>query len=297
MNLNKKIISLWVLIFVCLALALAGVCYLRYQIKIFETDSKNKISSGLITAKDREPLVVSPEAMQNGRVITLPILMYHHIGVLPENAGKIEADLTVPTANFEAQVKWLNQNGYVGISLEDIYLFSLGKFTMPKKPVVFTFDDGYQDALVNAPPILKKYGYAGSFAIITQKPGTAAGNNVYAPWQDISQAYNDGNEIVSHTQNHFDGKNPKFSPNYIYQNLNGSIADIKNNLGFTTNILVYPYGHCTDTYIAQAQKAGFVMGVTVHEGKLINLDNLMEIPRVRVHGAETLEEFEKIITK
>jgi peptidoglycan/xylan/chitin deacetylase (PgdA/CDA1 family) len=223
--------------------------------------------------------------------------MYHHVGDLPEVAGKTLTDLTVSATNFEAQVNWLNSNGYTGISLEDIYLASQGKFNLPQKPVVFTFDDGYKDALTNTVPILKKYGYTGSFGIITQNPGTAKGNNVYASWNDIKNVQSLGNEIVSHTQNHFDGTNPKFTAGYIFQNLLGSIYDIRQHLGTTTNILIYPYGHYTATYVEQAKKAGFVMGITVHEGKLVDLDNLMEIPRIRVHGAESLDDFKKIMTK
>jgi hypothetical protein len=37
------------------------------------------------------------------------------------------------------------------------------------------------------------------------------------------------------------------------------------------------------------------MGVTVHFGDTINLDNLMEIPRVRVHGKEDFEMFKKLL--
>jgi peptidoglycan/xylan/chitin deacetylase (PgdA/CDA1 family) len=176
-------------------------------------------------------------------------------------------------------------------------LASLGKFSLPKKPVVFTFDDGYKDVFSNAIPILKKYGYTGSFGIITQKPGTIEGNNVYASWYDITLAYQTGNEIVSHTRTHFDGSNLKYNSDFIATELIGSFSDIHDNLGFKTNILIYPYGHYTDKYIGVAKEAGYVMGVTVHEGKLINLDDLMHVPRVRVHGAETLEKFKKIITE
>jgi len=292
---NKKTIKLSILILACLVVAAASFYFEHQKSQIAQFDPEGKTYFQLVTDKDRQPLPVPPSAIENGRTITLPILMYHHVGSLPQVADKTQADLTVPTANFASQVKWLSDNGYKSITLKDLYLFSLGKFTIPKKPVVFTFDDGYQDVFTNAIPILKQFGYTGSFGIITQKPGTVAGNNTYASWEVIAQAYLNGQEIVSHTQNHFDGSNPKFTADYIYQNLSGSVMDIKKNLGFTTNILIYPYGHYTDTYIEQAKKAGFIMGITVHEGNEINLDNLFELPRVRVHGAETLEEFEKSI--
>ena len=291
----KTKITIILVAIILLFIALAGLAFWRWQNQ--SANSQDKIYSKLVTPEDRKPLAISPNAIKNNRTLTIPILMYHHVGDLPKGADKIRSDLTVPTASFEAQVQWLKNRGYQSVSLNDIYLASQGKFTMPKKPVVFTFDDGYEDVFQNAAPILKKYGYSGSFAVITKNPGTAAGDNVYAPWPDIAAAYLAGNEIVSHTQTHFDGSNPKFSANYIYAQLNGSVADINQHLGFTTNILIYPYGHYTDTYIAQAKKAGFVMGVTVHKGKLLDLDNLMQIPRIRVHGAETLDKFEKIITE
>jgi peptidoglycan/xylan/chitin deacetylase (PgdA/CDA1 family) len=297
MRINKKIVSLMLLILACLILATGSFYFVSQKPRAKQAEPEGKAYTHLVTSKDQEPLPVSQQAVKNGRTLVVPILMYHHVGDLPTKANKVRQDLTVPTANFEAEVKWLSDNKYSSVTLEDIYLYSQGKFIMPKKPVVFTFDDGYEDVFINAVPILKKYNYTGSFGIITQNPGTSQGTNIYAPWEEIKNAQSQGNEIVSHTQNHFDGQNPKFTASYIFQNLSASISDIYNNLGTTTNILIYPYGHYTDSYITQAKKSGFVMGVTVHEGKLINLDDLMRIPRVRVHGQETLERFQKIITE
>ncbi len=297
MYLKKKAIQLSILILACLVLAGGFFYFDRQMPKVTVIEPRGKTYPKLVTPKDYEPLPVPNDAIVKGRTLSIPILMYHHVEDLPTKANKVRQDLTVPTANFEAEVKWLSDNKYNSVTLEDIYLYSQGKFVMPKKPVLFTFDDGYEDVFINAVPILKKYNYTGSFGIITQNPGTSQGTNIYAPWEEIKNAQSQGNEIVSHTQNHFDGQNPKFTASYIFQNLSASISDIYNNLGTTTNILIYPYGHYTDSYITQAKKSGFVMGVTVHEGKLINLDDLMRIPRVRVHGQETLEKFQKIITE
>jgi peptidoglycan/xylan/chitin deacetylase (PgdA/CDA1 family) len=210
------------------------------------------------------------------------------------NANSTRKDLTVPVDSFTNEVKWLAENNYTSISLGDIYLYSQGKFSLPKKPVVFTFDDGYSDVFQNAIPILKQYGFTASFAIISQWPGQTIGTNIYANWDAIKVAREQGMEIVCHTQNHFDGTNPKFSADYIFSNLTGCKNDLAGQ-GVATNVLIYPYGHYNPAYIEQASKAGFIMGITVHEGDTINLDNLIEIPRLRVHGAETLQRFEDII--
>lgn len=226
--------------------------------------------------------------------ITIPILMYHHVGDLPSNPDSTRKDLTLPTASFRSQAEWLAEQGYQSISLKQLYLYKTGNFDLPLKPIIFTFDDGYEDVFKNAVPILKHYDFSGSFAVITQWPGQTQGDNVYASWDEITAAQNQGMEIVCHTQNHFDGSSPKFNSDYVLQNLLGCKKDLAGH-NISTNILVYPYGHYTADYIKLADKAGFAMGITTREGDKINLGNLMEIPRVRVHGAENLGRFKDIL--
>ncbi|MBI5530162.1 MAG: polysaccharide deacetylase family protein [Candidatus Doudnabacteria bacterium] len=265
---------------------------------VVETLAQKPTEPGIVhtfyaAAVETKPQIKPPQE----KVLRLPILMYHHVGDLPDKADGTRQDLTVPTAEFEQQVKWLSENGYKSIHLADLDNYAKGKFIMPKKPVIFTFDDGYLDVFTNAVPILKKYNFTGSFAIITQFPGTQEGNNVYASWDVIRDAYRQGNEIVSHTQNHFDGSNPKFNSEFIQQNLCGSKTDLKQNLGINTNILIYPYGHYTPDYINQAKICGFNMSLTVHEGSRINLEDLMEIPRVRIHGRQNFERFKQLVSE
>ena len=254
-------------------------------------------------AQNPAPTTVVPEYQKkdtqvlsrplSARALRVPILMYHHVGPLPEHADQLREDLTVSEENFEQQVKWLYENGYTTVNLEQVYQSSEGRFVLPKKPVVFTFDDGYSDVFTYAVPILQKYGYAGSFAIITQYVGTAD----YATWSEISKAKSGGMEIVSHTQNHFDGSNGKFTPDYIYDNLSGSRKDLSDHLGESSRILIYPYGHYTGLYIDEARKAGFEMALTVRFGKYVDPENIFEVPRIRVHGHQNFEKFKENIEK
>lgn len=225
----------------------------------------------------------------NINAVQIPILMYHHVGSLPEKADLIRKDLTVSVSDFESEVKYLSDAGFHSVSLKDVYNASLKEQDLPSKSVVFTFDDGYSDVFENAVPILQKYGFTGSFAIITNFPG----RDGYASWDQIKQANSNGMEIVSHTQDHFDGSNPKYTADQIYINLLNSRQDILDHIGVDTNIIIYPFGHSSAMYREQAQKAGFVMGLTVEFGREVDPNNLMLVPRVRVHGTESLEKFIK----
>ncbi len=247
-----------------------------------------------VTAKDTSPIEIPDQVHKRGHVVKLPILMYHHIGLVPNNINDpLRKGLTVSPEDFEAQVKWVFTQGYKSISLNDLYLYSKSQKSLPKKPVIFTFDDGYEDAFTNAVPILQKYGFTGTFGIITGFAGSQSGTNTYATWDTITAAQNNGMEIVCHTENHFDGSNPKYSKDYILNNFNNCQKSIITHLGNLKPYLIYPYGHYTDMYLEQVRNAGFVMGLTVHEGSNINLENLMQVPRVRVSGGEALEDFKK----
>lgn len=286
--------------------AVCGILFIAFSIKECRDYLAPTTTFSASQKTDQESLYglkvgtaeTTPLPVKTGRTARVPILMYHHIGTPPPGASAVRKDLTVSPDDFGLQVKWLYEQNYKSISLKQLLDFKNGKAKLPEKPVVFTFDDGYKDVFDNAEPILKKYGFSGSFAIITDFPDRPEqGDNTYASWQQIAEAYRQGEEIVSHTSDHFDGKDKKYSQEFIFENLSGSREAIKNHLGFDTAILIYPYGHYTDGYISQAQKAGYQMGVTVHEGKIINLDNLMEVPRIRVHGSEILEKFKKLISE
>lgn len=232
------------------------------------------------------------EAVKNGTALHIPILMYHHIGTAPATADATHRGLTISPAEFETQVKWLKDNGYESITLDYMYgQIKNNTDAWPAKPVIFTFDDGYTDVFENAIPILQKYNFVGSFAIITSFPGQTQGDNFYATWTQIAAAKHSGMEIVCHTQNHFDGSSPKFTDDFIYSNLSGCQDDLQLNVGSRLPYLVYPYGHYTPSYVTQAQKAGFVLGLTVQGGSYVNKNDLMHIPRVRVNPNESMEKF------
>ena len=224
--------------------------------------------------------------------ISIPILMYHHVGPLPLEADSVRRDLTVSPQDFALQVQWLAGHGYTTVTLQDVYLATQKKFTLPSKPVVFTFDDGYADVFAFAVPALQKYGMIGSFAIVP----SFLGSPDYGSWADVVAAKKAGMEIVSHTENHFDGSSKKFDSTFIQKNLAQSLVELENHVGSIPRILVYPYGHFTSEYIEVAQRVGFTMALTTRFGMHVDPTDLMHTPRVRVHGGEALEKFIEILT-
>ena len=87
----------------------------------------------------------------------VPVLNYHQINDTEHNS------LTVNTKQFEAQMKYLAEEGYTTITPAEMIDAWEGKGTLPEKPVIITFDDGYLDNYNHAYPILEKYPQAIAF--------------------------------------------------------------------------------------------------------------------------------------
>src|SRR4051794_21671902 len=89
----------------------------------------------------------------NGEDRTLRVLMYHKVNDTPENT------VTVPVSQFEEQMAQLGELGYKPIALDAVIDYYTKGTPLPPQAVLITFDDGYRDNLMNAAPILQRYGY------------------------------------------------------------------------------------------------------------------------------------------
>ena len=98
---------------------------------------------------------------------TIPILMYHSIDLVPRSA--VMRGMHVTPKRFNFQMKMLNILGYKGLSLKKLKPYLDGKKT--GKVVGLTFDDGYQNNLINAAPILQKYNFSATNYLVSQNIG------------------------------------------------------------------------------------------------------------------------------
>jgi len=81
----------------------------------------------------------------------VPIITYHSIVDNPTSNSEISPE------TFEKQIKTLKENGYTGITVEEMINYVYTGEELPEKPVCITFDDGYLNNYEKAYPILQKY--------------------------------------------------------------------------------------------------------------------------------------------
>ena len=136
----------------------------------------------------------------------IPILMYHSIESMPKSTAM--RSLHVPPKRFRSQMWLLKILGYKGLSMRELTPYLEGEKT--GKVVGITFDDGYQNNLINAAPILKKYNFSATCYLVSQRIGTSNSwdfdigitQSPLMSKSEIKEWLNFGLDIGAHTQTH-----------------------------------------------------------------------------------------------
>ena len=85
--------------------------------------------------------------------VYLPIIMYHGLSENPQKQGRYVISPTV----LEADLKYIKENGYTTVVMQDVIEFVQKGKELPPKPVMLTFDDGNYNNYVYAFPLMQKY--------------------------------------------------------------------------------------------------------------------------------------------
>src|SRR5215469_13145935 len=107
----------------------------------------------------------------------LAVLLYHHVGVATPACRDLA--LSVSTSKFRRQVRWLRWRGYKSITPRQWLHYHATREPLPKKLVMFTFDDAYADIATNALPVLERFGFSGVIYAISR----GLGNSL--PWDGM----------------------------------------------------------------------------------------------------------------
>lgn len=217
----------------------------------------------------------------------VPILMYHRIDDPPPGADAIRRDLSVRPKSFEAQLQYLKQEGYQSISLNDLALhLTVGK-PLPPRPVILTFDDGYADAYTHAFPLLSRYGFEGTFFLISGP--IDAENPDFLSWDQVKEMHAAGMRFEPHSYDHPDMRGRDFDF-LVFQILAPKEA-IEARTGETCRFFAYPSGRYDQFVIDVLRSAHFWGGILTRQGATHTTDSLFTLRRIRVRGEEDLDAF------
>jgi peptidoglycan/xylan/chitin deacetylase (PgdA/CDA1 family) len=231
------------------------------------------------------PLLPTPDGVH--RQVRVPILMYHHIDDAPPGADAWRYDLSVSPHDFEAQLRYLKQEGYESISLNDLALHLTRGKPLPPKPIILTFDDCYADAYTQAFPLLRRFDFTGTFFLISEPVN--ADDPDFLSWAEVEEMHAAGMRFEPHSFNHPDLRNRGFDF-LVFQVLAAKEA-IEARTGEPCRFFAYPFGRYDDYVIDVLRSAHYWGAVLTEQGATHTADDLFTLHRVRVHGGDDLDAF------
>lgn len=180
----------------------------------------------------------------------LPVLMYHHVGPSGES---LYPGISISPTEFERHLKLLRSKGYAGITVGQWIAYVRDGLSLPEKPVLLTFDDGFADLHDFAFPLLRKYAFNACVFVVT---GQIGGRNEwdvakgFAPvrlldTEQIRRAAAEGFEFGSHSETHRDlTQLPEAD---MEQEIRNSRLHLSQLLDREIHSFAYPYGAVNET--------------------------------------------------
>ncbi len=212
----------------------------------------------------------------NPKKFDIPILIYHYVEYVHDAGDTIRRSLDITPYVFENQVATLQASGYTFLTPSDINDILNDKKPLPKRPVILSFDDGYEDFYTDVLPILKKHNVRGVEYIVSgfvDRPNYMTGG-------EIREVIKSGLvEIACHTVHHLALKT--VSAGVATAEIAGCHEDLLQKFGVETTSFAYPYGSYNDSLPPIVKAAGFKNAAGTKFGFEISEDNLYNIPRVR----------------
>ena len=259
--------------------------------QIEEVNADIRESTGQIVAVPLQP-VNSSSVYYNG-YRTLPILCYHQF-----TEGKATHQLELSARDFEQQIKFLVNNDYHILSFADVREIMLEGRPIPRRGVVLTIDDGYRSVYDVAWPILKKYNVKATLFNYTDFIGAPAA----LTWEQIKEMAASGLiEIESHAKSHSSlSRQPSDTSDVRYvarlrEEIAGSNAAFRRNLGRTPSFLSYPYGNSSKTASDIARQEGMALAATVTRGRNAVYADPYLLHRTMVYDRHSLSDFKKML--
>jgi peptidoglycan/xylan/chitin deacetylase (PgdA/CDA1 family) len=221
---------------------------------------------------------------------TVPLLTYHRF-----STDGTANQMTVPAANFEAQMKFLKDNDYNVVTLDEFVDFMELKNQLPERAVVITADDGWMSFYSTAYPILKKYGYPSTLFVYTDFPESTP---QALTWAQIKEMGQNGVDIECHSKSHRNlvmkpGEDIKKYLVELEKEIRGVQDEMKRKGGQTCRYLAYPFGGRNPLVTALTQKYGFRAAFTVTRGSNAFFAQNYMVRRSMIYGSYSIKEFEK----
>ncbi len=258
----------------------------------------------------------------------LLVLSYHDVRY--DVAGNADDDqAAVSAGNFAAHLQWLHDHRFNPVSMEQVLQASEGRFELPPRAVLLSFDDGYRSFAEVVLPILREFGYPAVLALVTGWLEVPYGSSVeygtehkprehFLHWDQVRELADSGLvEIASHSHDLHRGipANPQgntqpaattrrfadgdYEPESAYlsrvqQDILRSVSLIERHAGLRPRVMVWPFGAFSRQSNRIAYQAGMRAVLTLEPGSA-SIGRLDHLPRLYLSGNPDVAAFARMM--
>ena len=212
--------------------------------------------------------------------VNVPVLMYHAVS---DNMWGID-ELFVSPASMEEQLRYLVDNGY-----EPIWFSDLAELEQYEKPVILTFDDGYDDNYTELLPLLRKYNVKATVFMIAD----AMGMQHKMTEEQVREMADSGLvSIQSHGLTHADMD--AMDEETLIRELGESQRILTRVTGRQPSVLCYPTGRYSDLTLEVAERY-YNFGLKMVGGQYNTADDPFLVSRYYVSRYTSLDSFAAMV--
>jgi len=214
--------------------------------------------------------------------------MYHEIA----DTTQTPSSLAVSPGVFADQLAYLSDAGFNTISAGDLAaILADGTGSLPERPIVLTFDDGYADFHAQALPLLKQHGFTATLFMTTGSIGEE-GERRMLNWRELAEVEQAGIEIGAHTCRH--PKLDQLPEKLVREELSVSKSLLEEHLGLEVPGLAYPFGYSNAMVRQVARELGYTYAYAVGNAVTTSTAGKFTFPRLTVRRATSMDEFRKM---
>ncbi|MEV5439129.1 polysaccharide deacetylase family protein [Streptomyces sp. NPDC052682] len=226
--------------------------------------------------------------------VPVPILMYHAVAAAPNEATR---ELSVTPQAFAEQMAVLAESGCTPVTTADLAASWRDGRALPERPVLITFDDGYEGVHRHALPALAQHGFPATLFVTTgwlRGPyDTGGALDTMLDWDQVRELARSGVEIGGHSHRH--PQLDQLSDAALRFELIHCKEIIADRLGTVPASFAYPYGYSSRRVRQAVRETGYAQALAVGNDLARRRQGPYALRRVTVRRRTGIEEFERVV--
>ncbi|GHH92222.1 polysaccharide deacetylase family protein [Streptomyces capillispiralis] len=224
----------------------------------------------------------------------VPILMYHAVSSDP---GEATRALSVTPEAFAEQMAVIADRGLTPVTTAELAAHWRSGRPLPARPVLVTFDDGYEGVHRHALPVLARHGFPATVFVTTgwlRGPyDTGGGLDTMLDWDQVRELADGGVEIGGHSHSH--PQLDQLDDGTLRSELILCKEIVSDQLGTVPASFAYPYGYSSRRVREAVRETGYAQALAVGNGLARRAQGPYALRRVTVRRSTDTAEFERLV--